>query len=110
LAANLSGDLYGFLAAWATTVADFPGVLAVGVGIAALVMCLQPGWVSFIPVAGTAEFFGTALSFWPTVLALVIRAGLGRVSAVLGSRLQARLSKPFGAPPTRDTNQPAQTA
>ncbi|GGH99985.1 DUF1097 domain-containing protein [Pseudarthrobacter oxydans] len=114
LAANLSGVVYGWLVALLTTVADFPGVLAVGVGVAALAMCLQAGWapLSFIPgaFAGTAAFFGTALSFWPTVAALVIGAGLGWASALIGDRLQRLLIKPEAAAGARDPNHPVQTA
>lgn len=40
LAANLSGVIYGWLVALLITVADFPGVLAVGIAVAALAMCL----------------------------------------------------------------------
>lgn len=114
LAANLSGVVYGWLVALLAATAEFPGVLAIGVGVAALAMCLQAGWqpLSFIPgaFAGTAAFFGTALSFWPTVLALVVGAGLGWISAVLGDRLQGLLVKPVGAPAVNDPNQSAQTA
>lgn len=112
LAANLSGVIYGWLVALLITVADFPGILAVGVGVAALAMCLQAGWapLSFIPgaFAGTAVFFGTAFSFWPTVIALVIGAGLGWASAVLGDRIQALISKPVIAPPTDGEHRPVQ--
>lgn len=114
LAANLSGVIYGWLVALLVTVADFPGVLAVGIAGAALAMCLQAGWapLSFIPgaFAGTAVFFGTALSFWPTVIALVIGAGLGWASAVLGDRIQALISKPLVVPPSDNENRPVQTA
>lgn len=114
LAANLSGVAYGWLVALLTTAADFPGVLAIGVGVAALAMCLQAGWkpLSFIPgaFAGTAAFFGTSLALWPTVVALVIGAGLGWASAVLGDRLQGFLVKPVGVPAASDPNQSAQTA
>jgi hypothetical protein len=114
LAANLSGVTYGWLVALLTTVAPFPGVLAIGVGVAALAMCLQAGWspLAFIPgaFAGTAALFGTELSLWPTVLSLIIGAGLGWVSAVLGSRLQTLLVKPSGVPAAEEPNQPVQAA
>ena len=114
LAANLSGVIYGWLVALLITVADFPGILAVGVAVAALAMCLQAGWapLSFIPgaFAGTAVFFGTAFLFWPAVIALVIGAGLGWASEVLGARIQALISKPVTLPPTDAHNRPAQTA
>jgi hypothetical protein len=62
-------------------VADFPGVLAIGVAIAAPAMCLQAGWalLSFIPraFAGTAVFFGTALSSRAILLALNHRRRAG---------------------------------
>jgi hypothetical protein len=113
LAANLSGVFYGWLVALLIAVADFPGVLAVGVGTAALIMCLQAGWapLSFIPgaFAGTAVYFGTAFSFWPSVLALSIGAALGWISAVLGDRIQALLFKATSAP-TRQDPQAVHTA
>ncbi|MCY1229311.1 hypothetical protein D9M72_416740 [compost metagenome] len=114
LAANLSGVVYGWLVALLTTVADFPGVLAVGVAVAALAMCLQAGWapLSFIPgaFAGTAVFFGTQLSFWPTITALIIGAGLGWVSAFLGDRVQALISNPLAAPAIDEQKRPVETA
>jgi hypothetical protein len=106
LAANLSGVFYGWLVTLLTAVADFPGVLALGVGTAALIMCLQAGWtpLSFIPGAfvGTAAYFGTAFLLWPTVLALAIGAALGWISSVLGGRIQAVLFKATSAPTTQD--------
>lgn len=114
LAANLSGVTYGWLVALLTTVADFPGILAIGVAVAALAMCLQAGWapLSFIPgaFAGTAVFFGTQLSFWPTTVSLIIGAGLGWLSAFLGDRIQTLVSKPRRVPPTDDPSRPVRTA
>lgn len=93
---------------------DFPGVLAVGVGVATLAMCLQAGWapLSFIPraFAGTAAFFGTTLSFWPAVLALVLGLALGWASALTGDRLQRLLIKPERTPAANDPAQSVQTA
>ncbi|TQS88304.1 DUF1097 domain-containing protein [Arthrobacter sp. TS-15] len=114
LAANLSGVTYGWLVALLTTVADFPGILAIGVAVAALAMCLQAGWapLSFIPgaFAGTAVFFGTQLSFWPTTVSLIIGAGLGWLSAFLGDRIQTLVSKPRRVSPTDDPSRPVRTA
>jgi hypothetical protein len=114
LAGNLSGVIYGWLIALLTSSVQFPGVLAVGVAFAALAMCLQAGWapLSFIPgaFAGTAVFFGTQLSFWPTVLALIIGACLGWLSAYLGGRIQTLVTKPVLAPPTDDPQRPVRAA
>lgn len=114
LAANLSGVIYGWLVALLTTWVQFPGVLAVAVALAALAMCLQAGWapLSFIPgaFAGTAVFFGTQLSLWPTVIALIIGAGLGWASAFLGDRIQALINKAPAAPTTAGQNRPVETA
>jgi hypothetical protein len=114
LAANLSGVIYGWLVALLTSAVQFPGVLAIGVGIAALAMCLQAGWapLSFIPgaFAGTAVFFGTQLSFWPTTVALIIGAALGWLSVILGERIQALVTKTLTASPTDDPNCPVRTA
>ncbi|GAB3076628.1 MULTISPECIES: DUF1097 domain-containing protein [unclassified Phycicoccus] len=92
LAANLSGLAYGWLVAAFIGVASFPGALAIAVGVVAALMCLQAGWstLSFIPGAfvGAAAYFGTAFSFWPTAIALVVGALLGWASGVLGTRLQ----------------------
>lgn len=114
LAANLSGVVYGWLVALLISAADFPGVLAVGVAVAALAMCLQAGWapLSFIPgaFAGTAVFFGTTFAFWPVVIALAIGAGLGWVSALLGDRVQALITKPVAVPSADDESHPLQTA
>lgn len=111
LAANLSGVVYGWLVGMVAGAVDLPGVLAVSIAVAALAMCLQAGWapLSFIPgaFAGAAAFFGTALAFWPSVLALVIGAVLGWISAVLGDRIQSLVAKPAAPPPAGDTNQPA---
>jgi hypothetical protein len=97
LAANLSGVVYGWLVGLLTSGVLFPGVLAVGVAFAALAICLRAGWapLSYIPgaFAGTAVFFGTQLSFWPTIIALIIGACLGWLSAFLGGRIQG-LSSP----------------
>ncbi|MDP9984663.1 hypothetical protein J2W14_004090 [Pseudarthrobacter oxydans] len=114
LAANLSGVIYGWLVALLTSGVQFPGVLAVGVAFAALAMCLQAGWapLSFIPgaFAGTAVFFGTQLSFWPTIIALIIGACLGWLSAVIGGRIQAVVTKPIVAPPTDDPHRSVRPA
>jgi len=114
LSANLSGVIYGWFVAILTTTVHFPGVLAIGVGIAALAMCLQAGWapLSFIPgaFAGTAAFFGTQLSFWPTTVSLIIGAALGWLSAFLGDRIQALITKPLTASPTDDPTSPVRTA
>lgn len=92
LAANLSGVVYGWLAALFIGAVSFPGALAVAVAVIALCMCLQAGLplLSFIPGAfvGTAVYFGSAFAFWPSVVALVIGAGLGWLSALLGERIQ----------------------
>lgn len=113
MTANLSGVIYGWLVALLTNLAPFPGVLAIGVAVAALAMCLQAGWgpLSFIPgaFAGTAVFFGTEFSFWSTMLSFIIGAGLGWTSAVLGGRLQILLVKPVGTQAIEDPNQPVQT-
>ena len=97
LLANLSGVVYGWLAVGFLGVATFPGALAVGVGVIALFMCLQAGFgpLSFIPGAfvGAASFVGTEFAFWPTVIALVIGAGLGWLSGSLGARIQSGLVK-----------------
>ncbi|SFT92156.1 Protein of unknown function [Arthrobacter sp. ov118] len=94
--------------------ADFPGMLAIGVSVAALAMCLQAGWapLSFIPgaFAGTAVFFGAQLSFWPTTVSLIIGTGLGWLSALLGDRIQTLVSKPRRVPPTDDPSRPVRTA
>lgn len=114
LAANLSGVSYGWLVALLTSWVQFPGVLAVGVAFAALAMCLQAGWapLSFIPgvFAGTAVFFGTQLSFWPTLIALIIGACLGWLSAFIGGHIQTLVTKPLVTPPTDDPHRPARTA
>ncbi|MFW0774358.1 DUF1097 domain-containing protein [Paenarthrobacter nitroguajacolicus] len=114
LSANLSGLIYGWLVALLTTAVQVPGALAIGVGIAALAMCLQAGWapLSFIPgaFAGTAVFFGTQLSFWPTAVSLIIGAALGWLSAFLGNRIQGFVTKPLTASPTDDPASPARTA
>lgn len=98
LLANLSGVVYGWLVAQFLGFATFPGALAVAVGVIALLMCLQAGFapLSFIPGAfvGAASFFGTEFAFWPTVLALVIGAGLGWLSGALGAKIQAGVGKP----------------
>ncbi len=92
LAANLTGVVYGWLVAMMITHANFPGALAIGVGVIALFMCLQAGvpLLSFIPGAfvGTAVFFGTKFEFWPSVLALVVGALLGWASALSGAWIQ----------------------
>lgn len=104
LLANLSGAVYGWLVVELLTVAAFPGALALGVGVIALLMCLQAGYppLSFIPGAfvGAASLFGTSAAFWPTVLALVVGACLGWLSGLLGARLQSGLVK---APPAAAT-------
>ena len=114
LAANLSGVIYGWLVALLTSWAQFPGALAIAVALAALAMCLQAGWapLSFIPgaFAGTAVFFGTQLSFWPSATALVIGAGLGWVSAILGERIQALIGNGPAAPATDEQKRPVETA
>lgn len=98
LLANLSGVVYGWLVAQFLSLATFPGALAIAVGVIALLMCLQAGFapLSFIPGAfvGAASFFGTEFAFWPTVLALVIGAGLGWLSGTLGGKIQSGLRKP----------------
>jgi hypothetical protein len=114
LSANLSGIMYGWLVALLTAAVQLPGVLAIGVGIAALAMCLQAAWapLSFIPgaFAGTAVFFGTQLSFWPTTVSLIIGAALGWLSAFLGDRIQALGTKPLTASPTDGPTSPVRTA
>lgn len=106
LAANLSGLVYGFLVAAFIGAVSFPGALAVSVGVVAALMCLQAGWapLSFIPGAfvGAAAYFGTAFSFWPTAIALVVGALLGWASGVLGARLQVVATRrtPTGEPPS----------
>lgn len=95
--ANLSGVGYGWLVAAVLQAWSFPGVLAVAVGLVAAAMCLQAGWtpLSFIPGAfvGAAAYFGTAFSFWPTVMALGVGALLGWASGVLGGRMQAMVAR-----------------
>ncbi|WP_082699296.1 DUF1097 domain-containing protein [Arthrobacter sp. EPSL27] len=114
LAANLSGVIYGWLVALLTGWVQFPGMLAIGVAFAALAMCLQAGWapLSFIPgaFAGTAVFFGTQQSFWPTVMAVIIGACLGWLSAFIGGHIQNLVTKPFDTPPTDDPQRPVRTA
>ena len=114
LAANLSGVIYGWLVALLTETVQFPGLLAIGVAVAALAMCLQAGWppLSFIPgaFAGTAVFIGTQLSFWPTTTALIIGAALGWLSSNLGGRLQTLVSKPSRTPTVDDPDRPVRTA
>jgi hypothetical protein len=114
LAANLSGVIYGWLVALLTGTVQFPGLLGIGVAVAALAMCLQAGWrpLSFIPgaFAGTAVFFGTQLSFWSTTAALIIGAGLGWLSSYLGERLQTLVSKPSRTPTLDDPDRPVRTA
>ena len=111
LAANLSGVVYGWLVGMVAGAVAFPGVLAVGIAVAALAMCLQAGWapLSFIPgaFAGAAAYFGTALDFWPTVTALVIGSVLGWLSAVLGGRIQSWVSKSAATTAAGDETQPA---
>ena len=48
-------------------------------------------------LAGTAVFFGTAFAFWQTVLALVVGAGLGWLSAIIAARIQAAITRCPGA-------------
>lgn len=114
LAANVSGVIYGWLVALLTSWVQFPGVPAVGVAFAALAMCLQAGWapLSFIPgaFAGTAVFFGTQLSFWPTIIALIIGACLGWLSAFIGGRIQTLVTKPLVTPLKDDPHRPVRTA
>lgn len=111
LAANLSGVVYGWLVGTFAGAVEFPGALAVAIAVAALAMCLQAGWapLSFIPgaFAGAAAYFGTALAFWPTVLALVIGAVLGWISAVLGDRIQSVITKPAATPTAGEETRPA---
>ncbi|GAA2737576.1 DUF1097 domain-containing protein [Pedococcus aerophilus] len=105
LAANVSGLVYGWLVAAFIGVATFEGSLAIAVGIVAALMCLQAAWptLSFIPGAfvGAAAYFGTAFSFWPTLIALVVGALLGWTSGLLGARLQTAISgrAPVAEPP-----------
>jgi hypothetical protein len=103
-----------FFAAGGGATGFFKGLSAIGVGIAALAMCLQAGWapLSFIPgaFAGTAVFFGTQLSFWPTTVSLIIGAALGWLSAFFGDRIQALVTKPRTASPTDEPTSPVRTA
>lgn len=101
LAANLSGVAWGWVASLVAARAAFPGSLAVIVTVLGLVLCLQAAWspLSFIPgaFAGTAVFFGTSFGLWPSVLALVVGACLGWLSAAVAARLQSAIDR-VGAP------------
>lgn len=98
VATNLSGAAYAWLAVAFVGAAAFNGNLAIAVGVIALLMCLQASIsvLSFIPGAfiGAASYFGTTLSFWPTVVALVIGALFGFASGWLGEKIQAMVVKP----------------
>ncbi|WP_330473377.1 DUF1097 domain-containing protein [Terrabacter sp. C0L_2] len=97
LAANLSGVVWGWLASLVAARLTFDGALAMIVTVLAFVLCVQAAAsvLSFIPgaFAGTAVFFGTSFAFWPTVLALVVGAGLGWASGVLGERIQKTVDR-----------------
>lgn len=111
LAANLSGVVWGWLASLAAARLTFPGALAVVVTVLAFVLCVQAAAdaLSFIPGAfvGTAVFFGTLYAFWPTVLALVLGAGLGWLSGLLGERIQKAVA---GTAPPEAPVEPAAPA
>ena len=100
LAANLSGVFWGWVVSVLAARLTFNGALAVLVAVIAFILCIQASWppLSFIPgaFAGTAVFFGTAFAFWQTVLALVVGAGLGWLSAILAARIQAAIDPPTG--------------
>ena len=104
LAANLSGVAWAYLASLFLERATFNGAVAIAVTVLGLVLCLQAAVpvLSFIPGAfvGTAVFFGTSFDLLGTVLALVIGACLGWVSALLAARIQAAVD---GAPVAEQT-------
>jgi len=93
LAANLSGVFCGLVVSLVIARVTFNGALAIIVTILAFILCVQAAWSrcrsSRVRFVGTAVFFGTSFAFWPTVLALVIGAGLGWLSAIIETRIQA---------------------
>ena len=104
LAANLSGVAWAWVASKVLEQATFNGAVAIAVTVLAFVLCVQAAvpLLSFIPGAfvGTAVFFGTAFDLGGTVLALVIGACLGWLSAVLAAKVQAAVDGPPSiAPP-----------
>lgn len=98
LAANLSGVAWAYGASLFLERATFSGAVALAVTVLAFVLCVQAALplLSFIPGAfvGTAAFFGTAFDLGGTLLALVIGAGLGWLSAVLAAKIQAAVDGP----------------
>ena len=98
LAANLSGVAWAWLASKILEQMTFNGAVALAVTVLAFVLCVQAALplLSFIPGAfvGTAVFFGTSFDLGGTVLALVIGACLGWLSAVLAARIQALVDGP----------------
>lgn len=104
LAATLSGVFWAYLVSLVLQVAGGNVVLAVAVGVIALAMCLQAAvpLLGFIPGAfvGAAVLFGTTFDVVGTVLALVLGASLGWLSAVLGAKIQSAVdSRSHGATP-----------
>ena len=101
LAANLSGVAWAWVAAQVLERATFNGAVAIAVTVLAFVLCVQAAvpLLSFIPGAfvGTAVFFGTGFDLGGTVLALVVGACLGWLSAVLAARIQSAVDGPAPA-------------
>lgn len=93
LAANVSGVIWGYLVSLLIKQVSFNGALAIAVAVIAFAMCVQASvpLLSFIPgaFAGAASFFGTGFDLTGTVLALVVGASLGWLSAVLAARIQS---------------------
>ena len=98
LAANVSGVVWGYLVSLLVKQVTFNGALALAVAVIAFAMCIQASvpLLSFIPgaFAGAASFFGTGFDLSGTLLALVVGASLGWLSAVLGARIQSALDGP----------------
>jgi hypothetical protein len=103
LAANLSGVAWAWVASKVLEQATFNGAVALAVTVLAFVLCLQSALplLSFIPGAfvGTAVFFGTSFDLGGTVLALVVGACLGWLSAVLAAKIQSAVDGPVAAAP-----------
>ena len=97
LAANVSGAVWGYLVSLLIKQVTFNGALAIAVAVIAFAMCVQAAvpMLSFIPgaFAGAASFFGTGFDLTGTLLALVIGASLGWLSAVLAARIQAAVDR-----------------
>jgi hypothetical protein len=103
LAANLSGVGWGYLVSLLVKQVTFNGALAIAVAVIAFAMCVQASvpLLSFIPgaFAGAASFFGTGFDLTGTVLALVIGASLGWLSAVLAARIQSVVDRSASVAP-----------